>query len=216
MMRVDVRDQITDQAQLRTVYREPGQPVLDKVIDHIDAGAENFIAHAPFLALATAREDRVDSSPRGGPPGFVRVIDRHHLAWGDLTGNNRLDSFGNLLEQPHVGLMFLVPGVVETLRVRGTAQLSRDEEILEACPIDGKVPRTAVVVTVEECYIQCGAALRRSALWDPATWPSDDARPRAAAILRTHMATSLEVDDIESGLADYYDNHIWVPGGRHD
>ena len=212
---MDVQEQITDPAQLRTVYREPGQKVLDKVIDHIDDGAANFIAHAPFMALATAREGRADSSPRGGPPGFVRVLDRQRLAWGDLTGNNRLDSFGNLLEQPHVGLLFLVPGVMETLRVAGTASLTRDPKILERCPIDGRTPKTAVIVAVEECYLQCGAALRRSELWDPATWPSDEAKPRGAAILKAHIGTAQSVEDIETGLADYYENHIWVAGGRH-
>ena len=151
---------------------------------------------------------RVDSSPRGGPPGFVRVLDRHHLAWGDLTGNNRLDSFRNLLEQPYVGLLFIVPGVVETLRVIGTAQISQDNEVLEVCPIDGRLPKTAVVVRVQECYIQCGAALRRSEMWDPATWPSDDVKPRGAAILKEHLGTRQSADEIEADLASYYDNHI--------
>lgn len=216
MKPVDVQHQITDRTQLRTAYREPAQGVIDKVIDHIDDGAASFIAHAPFMALATAREGRADASPRGGPPGFVRVLDHERLAWGDLTGNNRLDSFGNLIEQPDVGLLFMVPGVVETLRVRGTAQLSQDDEILEVCPIDGRLPKTAVVVTVQECYIQCGAALRRSQLWEPATWPSDDARPRGAAILKDHIGTSRSADEIEASLGDYYDHHIWVAGGRHD
>lgn len=211
-----VEHEITDRAQLRTVYREPGQAVIDKVIDHIDDGAASFIAHAPFMALATAREGRADSSPRGGPPGFVTVLDEHHLAWGDLTGNNRLDSFGNVLENPHVGLMFIVPNVVETLRISGTAQLSQDPEILAACPIDGRLPKTAIVVTVRECYIQCGAALRRSAMWDPSTWPSDETKPRGAAILKAHIGTPATVEEIEANLADYYDNHIWHAGGRED
>src|SRR5687768_11164346 len=92
--------QITDRTQLRTVYRSPAQAVIDKVIDHVDDGAADFIANSPLVVLATASDNRADASPRGGPPGFIRVLDEHRLAWGDLTGNNRLDSFGNLLEQP--------------------------------------------------------------------------------------------------------------------
>ena len=211
---MSIDQQITDRAQLRTVYREPSQGVIDKVIDHIDAGAANFIAASPFVVLATATADRADASPRGGPPGFVRVIDEHRLAWGDLTGNNRLDSFSNLVEQPNIGLLFIVPGVEETLRLCGSAALCQDPEILDATTIGDRRPKTAVVVTVQECYIQCGAALRRSQMWDPASWPTDDAKPSGAAILKDHLGTEATVEQIETGLADYYDNHIWLAGGR--
>ena len=211
-----IEQQITDRAQLRTVYRDPSQAVIDKVIDHIDAGAASFIAASPFVMLATATDDRADASPRGGPPGFVRVLDEHRLAWGDLTGNNRLDSFGNLVEQPNVGLLFIVPGVEETLRLCGSAALCQDPEVLDATTIGDRRPKTAVVVTVMECYIQCGAALRRSQLWDPTSWPTDAAKPSGAAILKDHLNTEATVEQIESGLADYYDNHIWLAGGRDD
>lgn len=209
-------DQITDRTQLREVYREPGQVVLDKVIDHVDDGAAGFIARSPFMALATSTEGRADSSPRGGPPGFVRVLDEHRVAWGDLTGNNRLDSFGNILEQPEVGLMFVIPGVLETLRLRGTAAIVRDPQVLEACTIGDRTPKTAVVVKVAECYVQCGAALRRSGLWDTDTWLDAHDRPSGAAIIKEHAGLEVEVEAIEANLADYYDNHVWVVGGRHD
>ena len=211
-----IEQQITDRTQLRTVYREPSQGVIDKVIDHIDAGAARFVQASPFVVLSTATADRADASPRGGPPGFVRVLDTHRLAWGDLTGNNRLDSFGNLVEQPNVGLLFIVPGVEETLRLCGSAALCQDPEILDACTIGDRRPKTAVVVTVQECYIQCGAALRRSGLWDTASWPVDEAKPSGAAILKDHIGTEATVEQIAAGLADYYDNHIWLAGGRDD
>ncbi len=211
---MDARHRITDRTELRNVYREPGQMVLDKVIDHIDDGAAGFIARSPFMALATSTEGRADASPRGGPPGFVRVLDAHHLAWGDLTGNNRLDSFGNIVERPDVGLMFMIPGVLETLRLSGTATLVRDPAVLEACAIDDRLPSAAVVVRVVECYIQCGAALRRSGLWDTETWPEPDARPSGAAILKDHIGLEVPVEEIEADLATYYDNHIWAAGGR--
>lgn len=207
---------ITDHTELRTAYRQPAQGVLDKVIDHIDQGAAGFIAASPFVVLSTSSEDRADSSPRGGPPGFVRVLDRQHLAWGDLVGNNRLDSFGNLLTRPAIGMLFLVPGVLETLRVRGTAELVQEPDVLDACALDGRPPKTAVVVRVDECYIHCGAALRRSDLWNPDSWPVPSARPPIGAVLRGHMGSSTPAEEIEAGLARYYDNFVWVPGGRQD
>ncbi|MGB0113642.1 MAG: MSMEG_1061 family FMN-dependent PPOX-type flavoprotein [Ilumatobacteraceae bacterium] len=213
---MDTARQITDQEQLRTVYRQPGQTVIDKVIDHVDEGAAGFIARSPFMVLATATDGRSDASPRGGPPGFVRVLDEHHLAWGDLTGNNRLDSFGNIVVRPEIGLVFVVPGVEETLRLWGAARLVQDPEVLEACRIGDRFPKTAVVVTVHECYIQCGAALRRSQMWNTESWPTGDAKPSGAAILKDHIGTDATVEQIESGLADYYDNHIWAVGGNTD
>ena len=208
--------QITDRDGLRAVYHQPSQTVQDKVVDHIDDGAAGFIATSPFVVLATSTEGRADASPRGGPPGFVKVLDEHRLAWGDLTGNNRLDSFGNLVEQPNIGMLFMVPGVEETLRLWGRAALVRDPEVLEACAIDGRIPKTAMVVTVQECYIQCGAALRRSGLWDPSTWPTDESKPSGAAILKGHLDIDVTVEAIEADLANYYDNHIWTAGGRAD
>lgn len=206
--------QITDRRALRTAYREPSQGVLDKVIDHIDAGAADFIRQSPFVVLATSTPGRGDASPRGGPPGFVRVLDEHHLAWGDLTGNNRLDSFGNIVEQPNIGMLFIVPGVLETLRLSGSATLVQAPRILDACAIEGRVPKTAALVTVHECYIQCGAALRRSGLWDVDTWPDAGTRPSGAAVLKGHIGLDAPVEAIEADLADYYDHHVWATGGR--
>lgn len=205
---------ISDPAVLRHVYHHPAQGAVDKVVHEIDGGAAAFIASSPLFVMSTATTTGADASPRGGPPGFVRTLDRQHLAWGDLVGNNRLDSFENLLDQPHVGLLFLVPGVVETLRVNGTAQVVQDAEVLATCAIGGREPRAAVVVTVEECYIHCGAALRRSELWNTSTWPAPDRRPSPAAILRAHIGAERSADEIEAGLEHYYDHHIWAPGGR--
>lgn len=214
MTNVDVKQQITDSTQLREVYRDPAQGAIDKVIDHVDELAADFIAKTPFVVIASASHDRADASPRGGPPGFIRVLDRHRVAWGDLTGNNRLDSFGNLLERSNIGMLFIVPGVVETLRISGTAELRRDADILEACAIDDRLPKVAVVVQVRHCYIQCGAALRRSEMWDPTTWPAAEDRPNGAAILKKHIGAQESAEEIEAGLTHYYDNFIWLAGGK--
>jgi hypothetical protein len=204
---------IRDEAGLRRIYREPHAIVRRKAIDHIDDGARRIIAASPFVVLSTAGPGGVDASPRGGPPGFVAVLDDHRLAIGDLAGNNRLDSFGNLVANPGVGLLFLVPGLGETLRVNGRATLTDDPAVLDACPIGGTRPRVALGVDVEECFVHCAKAFRRSRLWDPATWPADDETPSAAAVLKGHVQIDAPVEAIEADLEESYRTTLWEPGG---
>ena len=123
---------IRDEADLRDHYRPAHQAVLDKARPKIDPKAAGFIAASPFMVLASTSASGTDASPRGGPPGFVTVLDEHHLAFGDLSGNNRLDSYANIVEHAHVGLLFLVPGVGETLRVNGRATLTTEPSVLAA------------------------------------------------------------------------------------
>lgn len=204
---------ITDHAGLRSIYRQPSQVVVDKAIDHIDAGARGFVERATLFVLATGDGVRNDASPRGGPPGFVAVLDEHRLAFGDLVGNNRLDSYSNIVEHPGVGMLFMIPGLLETLRVNGTASVSTDLDLRRACAIDGRVPKVAIVVDVTECFIHCGAALRRGAVWDTTTWPTADERPSAAAILREHSKVDVPTEAIEASLVDYYAKGVWEVGG---
>lgn len=206
-------ESIDDLAALRTVYRPPAEGALAKAIDHIDQGAAGLIAVAPLFVLATTDGHSTDASPRGGPPGFVHVLPDGRLAFGDLVGNNRLDSYTNLLAHPHVGLLFLVPGMLETVRVNGRASLTTDPELCARCAIDGRLPKVVVVVDVDECFVHCGAALRRSSLWDTDTWPSRQDRPSAAAVLRDHVGIDATVEEIEADLEGYYDHGIWYPGG---
>lgn len=205
---------ITDQAGLRRLYRDAHPNVRAKAIDHIDAGARRFIALSPFVVLSTAGGERVDSSPRGGPPGFVAVLDDRRVALGDLAGNNRLDSIGNIVERPRVGLMFVIPGHGETLRVNGRATVTTDPAVLDACRLDGKLPKVAVGVDVEECFVHCAKAFRRSGLWDPATWPAAGAAPTAGALFKAHLG----LDDIPAELIDAdleagYRATMWEVGG---
>ena len=209
-------DQLEDVDALRSIYRLPSGLAVDKAIDHIDDGVRAFIAASPWFVFATSDGDTTDASPRGGPPGFVHVIDDHRLAWGDLTGNNRLDSFTNVVAQSTVGMLFVVPGLVETLRVNGRASLSTDTELRELCAIDGRQPKVAVAVDVTECYIHCGASLRRAAMWDTSTWPTPDERPPVGEILKHHTKTEASGESIEASLADYYDHGIWRVGGERD
>lgn len=205
---------IEDQAALRSRYRPAAQLVVDKSIDHVDASAASFIASSPLVVLATASDDGADASPRGGPPGFVRVLDTRRIGFADLSGNNRLDSYENLLERAHVGMLFIIPGTDETLRVNGVASLTDDPAVLARCAIGGRLPKLAVVVTVAECFIHCAKAFRRSAVWDPSTWPIGDDRPSAAAIINEHLRLGVDPAVIEADLEAGYRATLWQPGGH--
>ena len=141
-----------------------------------EAGMSAFIAHSPFLLIATADADgRCDVSPKGDAPGFVQVLDERRLAIPDRPGNKRLDGMQNLLTNPHVGLVFLVPGRDESLRVNGRAWITRDPEILRRSLARGKMPSLAIGVEVDQCFFHCGKALLRSRLWAYEGWPAHDA-----------------------------------------
>ena len=156
-------------AKLRAIYREPNERAALKVLDHLDDHCRNFIALSPFLVLSTASaQGETDASPRGDPPGFVAVPDERTLLIPDRPGNNQIDSLRNLAEQPHVGLLFFVPGMNETLRVKGTAEIVTDAAVLGPLAVGARVPVSALRVTVQEAFLHCGRALIRSRLWDPA------------------------------------------------
>lgn len=200
---------------LRTIYRHPRGGPIDKVIDHLDSHCADFLAHSPFFVLSTASSDGIcDASPRGGHPGFARVLDEHRLAWADLSGNNRLDSFENVVTNPSVGLIFFIPGLEETLRVNGTAELRTDPELLDAFAVEGKPARVVVVVTAREAYIHCAKALRRAALWSPETWLDASERPSAACIVKDHAGVDVDPALIDAALEDNLRKTIWEPGGR--
>ncbi|MDT7953893.1 MAG: pyridoxamine 5'-phosphate oxidase family protein [Acetobacteraceae bacterium] len=158
---------IADQAALRD-HIGPISPLAErKVLPRLDAHCRRFIELSPFLVMATAdTEGNVDASPRGDPPGFVRVIDDATLIIPDRPGNNRVDSFSNLLASPGVGLIFFVPGVDETLRVNGVARVTDDPALLSPSAIGAKQPRTGLAVEIREAFFHCGKALKRSRLWN--------------------------------------------------
>ncbi len=203
---------ITDLRALRERYRDPHPFVLRKQIDRIDPGARDFIARSSFVLVATASSQGVDVSPRGGPPGFVRVLDEHRIAMTDLSGNNRLDTFINLLDQPRLGMLFLIPGLGETLRVNGRATLTSDPAILAATAIEGRSAPVAIGVDVEECFVHCAKALLRGGLWDPDGWPGADDRPSPAQMLKDHVGLDVDAALIEADLAEGYAATMWWPG----
>ena len=159
----------SDKQELREFYGEPSERAAKKELRKLDAHCRNFIALSPFCVLSTAGKDgRADASPKGDAPGFVAVPDDHTLLIPDRLGNNRVDSLQNILENPHVGLLFLVPGMNETLRVNGRASITIDAELLAPLAVKGKAPKAGLVVEVEEVFLHCAKALIRSNLWDPA------------------------------------------------
>ncbi len=162
-------NQIADPAALRAHMGQINPMAERKVLSRLDAHCRRFIELSPFLVLATADADgRVDASPRGDPPGFVRILDDTTLLLPDRPGNNRVDSFANIVSAPGVGLIFFVPGIDETLRVNGAARLLTEAEALAPSEVGGKTPRTGLVIEIAEVFFHCGKALKRSRLWDPA------------------------------------------------
>jgi PPOX class probable FMN-dependent enzyme len=174
--------------QLAELYEPATERAWSKDIGMLDEAATRLIAASPLVVVASQdAEGRADATPRGGPPGFVAVLDEHHLAIPDATGNRRLDTLTNVIATSQVGLLFLIPGRDQTLRVNGRACVSAASEILAAAGAVGKPPRTAIVVRADEVYAHCPKAFIRSHLWDPATWPSSDEVPTAAEVMLAHL-----------------------------
>jgi uncharacterized protein len=201
-------------ADLREHYRPPGPNPIKKVIHHLDVHCADFIAKSPFFVLSTADADGVcDGSPKGGPPGFVQVLDAQRLAWADLSGNNRLDSFQNLVTNPRVALLFLIPGLDETLRINGSAELVTDPDLGRRVAVDGKPARVAVVVTVDEAYVHCAKALRRAELWSADHWLAAEELPSAACMVRDHVGLDIDLEAYEAARERNLQETLWRPGG---
>jgi PPOX class probable FMN-dependent enzyme len=175
---------ITSTEQLEALYSDaPYGPALFKETDRITAQYRKLIEAAPFVVLATSGPDGLDCSPRGDPPGFVRVVDETTLVIPDRRGNNRIDSLRNLVRDPRISLLFLIPGVGETMRINGRAKISADPKLTESFVVNGKVPKCVLVVTVEKAYFQCTKAIIRSKLWDPASIVDRKTLPTPGSIL---------------------------------
>lgn len=181
---------VTSVERLREIIDQPkpDAPAVRKQIDTLDAHCRAFIAKAPFLLLSTAgASGRCDVSPRGDGPGFVLVLDDKTLVVPDRPGNRRLDSFQNILENPHAGLIFMVPNVDETLRVNGRAWLTEEPALLAQMMMSGKPPSLGVVVEAEEIFFHCARAFKRAHLWEPATWINRSELPTLGQILHDQL-----------------------------
>jgi PPOX class probable FMN-dependent enzyme len=187
---------------LRRYYREPAELVACKKIDVIDDGCRRVIAASPFVLVATAdAAGRCTVSPRGGEPGFVRVLDEHRLALPDHTGNNLLDSLSNVIENPFVGLLFILPGRNETLRVEGRAWITIDPELRTELAGGGKVPKAAIGVEVEQAFVHCPRSFDKGSVWDVTTWGAVEA-PEAMELFAGHLRRNLPPDRVPAELRE--------------
>jgi PPOX class probable FMN-dependent enzyme len=201
---------VRDEEGLRALYEMPSWLVANKEIDHLDEGCKRYLAVCRFALIASAdRDGRADVTPRGGPAGFITVLDDHRLAIPDATGNKRLDTFRNVVQTGRAGLLLLLPGRGQTLRINGRACVSADPDLLQRLTPVGKPPRAALVLHAEEVFTHCPKAFVRSGLWDPATWPSKDAQPSPASMLRDHVGDpSFTLEEAEQKMIDAVTVHL--------
>ncbi|MBB3219528.1 MSMEG_1061 family FMN-dependent PPOX-type flavoprotein [Pseudoduganella umbonata] len=188
---------IEDEETLRRVYDKPASPgALRKCLDHLDAHARHFIGLSPFLVIATSDGmASSDVSPRGGSAGHVIVLDDRHLLLPDLSGNNRLDSFYNILRFPWVGLLFFIPGMPETLRVNGRASICTSTELLKHCA-GKRLPKAGLLVEVNEMFLHCSRSVELASLWEPESWPDTAALPSPSRIFSDHIRQSSQAAGI--------------------
>jgi uncharacterized protein len=189
---------------LRELYREPSELVRRKKIAHLDDGCRAVIEACPLVLVGTSRPDGAcEVSPRGGPPGFVQVLDEQRLAIPDLSGNNLVDSIGNIVRNPHVGLLFVLPGRDETLRVNGRAWLTIDDAVLDGFSAELRRPKAAIGVQVVDAFVHCAKSFRRGQVWDPASWAPDVA-PSAAELLTCHIELDVTPEQLAANLETGY------------
>jgi PPOX class probable FMN-dependent enzyme len=190
---------IISRERLRELNKHPSHFVRNKEIDHLDDICRRFIAASPFVVIASRGPDgRLDVSPKGDPAGFVKVLDDKTLAIPDRLGNNRLDTFENLLSCPDVGLIFIIPGNGDTLRVSGKGQIVRDSALQDSLAINGKPPNLAMVITVQEAFLHCPKCIIRSRLWKPDLWPDLSDVPTLAEAMIAHGSLSESMTEIEA------------------
>lgn len=204
-------DVVTSEDELRAFLGEPNELAVRKQRDALDHHTRALIACSPLVLVGTAdARGRCDVSPKGDTPGFVLVLDDRHLVVPDRPGNRRLDGMRNILENPHVGLLFLVPGKEETLRVNGSARVVRDETLLARMAVGGKAPRCAIGVEVEEVFLHCAKAFKRSRLWDSRAWPDLSGLAPGAQVFFEHaQPEGVTLEQLEQRIQHGYDTGLY-------
>ena len=197
----EVKQVLGTEPDLRTVYREPSDGAVFKQLAFIDPHSRRFIELSPFLCIGSSRPDgTADVSPRGGEPGFVHVLDDKTLALPDRPGNNRLDTLTNIVHQPAVGLLFFIPGFTEMLRVNGKAETVMDEALMTRFEHQGKPPRSVLKIAVEEVYLHCTKALKRSGLWEVDNQVPRSEMPSFGEMIRDQMKLDMDAKPIDEAL----------------
>ena len=179
---------VTSEAELEALYGLPAGPAVFKEIDRISEHYRKFIEASPFVVLATSGPEGLDCTPRGDPAGFVRVVDEHTVMLPDRRGNNRIDTLRNIVRDPRIALLFLIPGVGRTLRINGRAEINVDPGLCALFTMEDKVPRSVIVINAERVYTQCPKALVRSRLWDASRHLAETDLPSSGTIMKALMA----------------------------
>ena len=200
---------ITTIDELESIYGQPQETSIVKEVAYITPEYAALIAASPFAVLGTSGPEGLDCSPRGDTPGFVRVVDEHTLMLPDRRGNNRADSLRNIVRDPRVALLFMIPGMGTTLRVNGRAELSTDPRLLESFEMEGKQPRCVVVISVHAIYFQCARAILRSDLWNPAKYRDPSTLPSPGQILATLSQTRLGGEDYDRTWCERAQQTLW-------
>jgi len=200
MMTVTEAHRITDVETLQKLYGAPSGAAVEKEIDYLHPHYQKLIAASPFFVFATGGPGGMDASPRGDAPGFVAVEDERTLLIPDRRGNNRTDSLRNIIANPRVALLFLIPGVGETLRVNGRAEIRTDPALLERFIVEGKLPRSVIVVRVETVFFQCARAIFRSKLWEPARYVERASLPSLGTIVSDITQARFDGKEYDKGL----------------
>ena len=201
---------VSDKATVREIVGDPIPIVRNKEMPRLDKYCRQFIEMSPFLCLGTVGADgHIDMSPRGDPPGFVKILDDRTLLIPDRQGNQRVDSMLNITENPQIGLIFFLPGIEETLRIRARVSITRDQELLGPLALNGKTPKLGFLVEIDQVFFQCAKALIRSKLWDPSTPIKRSEFPPFGQITRDQRRPDAKVEDIEAMLQDNYKNELY-------
>ena len=196
---------ITDEAALRAWIGQPSPQTCLKISDRLNTQTRQFIERSPFVCVATAdAQGRCDLSPRGDPAGFVQILDDRTLLLPERPGNRLADTLRNLLANPQLGLLFIVPGVTDTFRVNGRAVLTTDTALLQPCAVDGKVPTLGILVDIEEAYTQCAKAFIRSALWDSRHHVDPALMPTGGQVLRAIQGEAFDAEAYDAARAERY------------
>jgi len=199
---VSADHRITDIETLERIYGFPSGPAVEKEVGYVHPHYARLIAASPFVVLATAGPQGLDASPRGDAAGFVQVQDEHTLLVPDRRGNNRIDSMRNILTNPHVALLFLIPGVGETLRVNGRAEISVDPVLIERFAVADTLPRSVLVVHVDTVFFQCSKAIVRSKLWDPERRIARKTLPSTGTILQDLSGAKISAEEYDQALPE--------------
>ncbi len=201
---------LKDRGELRSIYREPGDGPIKKELRRLDKHCRAFLEKTPFVLIGSQdAEGNADVTPKGDRPGFVAILDDTTIAIPDRPGNNRLDTLENLLVNPAIGLIFLIPGMNETLRINGRARITVDAALRERLAVDGKAPQSIIVVHVRSAYMHCAKAFMRSDLWNPKAWPPRADMPTLGEILKDQLALAEAASETDEWLADAYKKSMW-------